>query len=195
MYKKYKVVVACALVVVLSGAFLLYKKNVLRVPDEAPTQQQVTQSAPHVDFTQWATYHDTNYNFRIDHPAELGPGNFSDDEFYIIGFGGTGGPFDYGPLSISIEPVKFHTVDEWLAWQNTKLDSEVLKVSDRITVGGHEAIVTHIYPKFAHIEKMPPPELVYFIKNGSLFSIVLWDYVSSIGENKKYILSSFRFTE
>lgn len=183
--KKYKII---ALLLGFSAVVCLGFLWVHRVT--AP-QLEVEHTASSTD---WLTYHDPKFNFRIDYPHDLSV--IREDQY--IGFvdvnddgpGGTGS-------SIFIEPTSFRTPEEAVSASNKKSREDVPEsvpddqlpatiIDGQIMLNGYTGIVVHY--RFDGFDR-PLPKSVMFIKNGFLFTI------SDPSEQYQRTWDSFHFEE
>lgn len=167
--KKYTVVIVLGLVAVAASVFSLRSSS-----ESTPRQPQGEQTATTTD---WLTYHDSRYHFRIDYRPNLS----IVQEDRHIGFvdAEVEGP-DRTGSSVFIEPTSFVTPEEWVVQQNKEINAAFANreqprdlnlvphwvIDDTITINGHTGIVAH-----STSDGHPLPPVVMFIKDGYLFTI------------------------
>jgi hypothetical protein len=167
--KKYTVVIVLGLAIVVVGIFSFRSSS-----ESTSTQLQGEQTASTTD---WLTYHDSRYNFRIDYRPHLSV--VREDQY--IGFvdAEVEGP-DHTGSSVFIEPTSFATPEEWVAQQNKDTDAQFANreqpmdlhlvphwvIDNPITIDGQSGIVAH-----GTSDGYPLPPMVLFIKDGYLFTI------------------------
>ena len=139
-----------------------------------PIQPQDEQTATTTD---WLTYHDSRYHFRIDYRPDLSVVH----EDHYVGFvvAGIDGP-DHTGSSVFIEPTSFATPEEFVAQENKDTDAYFANreqpidlnlvshwvIDTTITINDHTGIVAH-----GTSDGYPLPPMVMFIKDGNLFTI------------------------
>ncbi len=163
--KKYTAVIVLGLAIVTVSFFSFRSSS-----EPKPTQPQGEQTATTTD---WLTYHDPKYHFRIDYRPNLSI--VQEDQY--IGFvdAKVEGP-DRTGSSVFIEPTSFATPEEEVAQSNKVRENQFsgsgiiyrTVIDGPITINGYRGIVTHeIQEGYDH----PFPKNVMLIKDGNLFTI------------------------
>ncbi len=154
------------------GAVVFFQNRTLFPVSQSQPEQRVPvppqegQIGTNVDVTQFSTYHDPKYHFRIEYPAylEVRPSISKDAvAVYSVSFGEPNGMWVIG---VMIKPTSFHTPEELVA---KEMQSEFYKsVIDRSTsVEGYHGVVIH----YVEEGREGLESDILFIKDGFLYTI------------------------
>jgi len=210
MNPKKTIIIVCILfaVIILYGYYFKLEKNVensifLKNPIDNQIQQSKKKFIPYEERI-WNTYTDDRYKYFLEFPSGLNVFSVYERKIEVAESIG-GGSFirsggvsfsdpelgDYGITSVGVfENTNFLNVDEWLKEENKRFKNQRTVVEKRITIEGHDAIVTYVQSDYEREDAYKHEKTTVFIKDGNLFEI--WTRFADTSNHEK-IWGSFKF--